>query len=140
MKSRQFCELCPYETTLTRIFIVCHQNNHKVGYRLIFNIFLNYFYTFNPVIGFVTFEFLFLNWCNISFKECENIPLSTQFLKVHKCRFKKLPISSCLHESDVDDFILKYLLIFEMCERFVVRYVKGLFTNMQKQQNIVKIS
>ena len=49
-------------------------------------------------------------------------------------------MSSSLHESDVDDFILKYLLIFEICERFVVRYVKGLFTNMQKQQNIVKIS
>ena len=36
-------------------------------------------------------------------------------LKVHLCRFENLPISSLSPEKYVEDFALKYLLLYEIC-------------------------
>ena len=59
-------------------------------------------------------------------------------LKVHYCRFENLPISLSSFENNMLK-ILHYNTFYFLRHAYV-RYVKSLFTNIQKQYNMLKIS
>ena len=58
-------------------------------------------------------------------------------LKIHLCRFENLPISSSPKENML---IISQQNTFYFLRYAHVRYVKSLFTNIQKQLNMLKIS
>ena len=63
---------------------------------------------------------------------------ASEYLKVHECRFENLSIRSYSHENNLPK--IWHLEIFYFLRYAHVRYVKCLFTNIQKQQNVLRIS
>ena len=55
-------------------------------------------------------------------------------LKVHYCRFENLPVSSSLYENNI--LRISHENTFYFLRNVHGRYVKSLFTNIQKQQNM----
>ena len=59
-------------------------------------------------------------------------------LKVHQCRFENLPLYLSSYENNM--LKISYQNTFYILRYEHLRYVKSLFTNIQKQYNMLKIS
>ena len=59
-----------------------------------------------------------------------------QILKVHQCRYENLPISSSSHENNMPK--VSHYNTVNFLRYTHPRYMKCLFTNIQKQQNVKK--
>ena len=59
-------------------------------------------------------------------------------LKVHKCRFENLPLSSSSQKNNL--LKISHQNTFYVLRYRHVRYVKSLITNIKRQQNMLKIS
>ena len=72
------------------------------------------------------------------YKMCLSIIMVLYVLKVHYCRFENLPISSFSYKNNMLKISRKKTFYF--LRHVHVRYVKSLFTNIQKKLNMLKFS